>query len=417
MGVHRSALRCGRRWPALAAVALTLAAGGARAGIEPAPAPAGSEASLAAALADLGLALLRQPGPANAVVSPLATAAALGMVHAGTAGAAEHEIEALFGPRKGGARAFKVRLPALLKQLAGGPAAAPFVMAGRVWIDPEVAASVPAPYTQRLAARLQADAARLSFAEPEAARAQINAWTAEHSAGRITGLLPTGSLTPASQIVLTAAIHFRSPWEQPFDAAQTAPRSFNGAAGATVPTLVDERVVQQARVDGNLVLEVPFAGGAFALLVGVPAAGGSVEALLTGLSGSELARWRGALQPIKCELALPRFDIAPTSTPLKSALEGLGVKTVFSAAADLRPMLGRHARNLHLDDVHHAAGITIDERGGEAVAATAATVRAKSLALPVPTCAVERAFVFAVVHRRTGTPLFLGRVGDPARTQ
>ena len=47
-------------------------------------------------------------------------------------------------------------------------------------------------------------------------------------------------------------------------------------------------------------------------------------------------------------------------------------------------MLGKNARTMHLDDVHHAAGITIDEQGGEAVAATGATVRAKSITVPSP---------------------------------
>ena len=133
--------------------------------------------------------------------------------------------------------------------------------------------------------------------------------------------------------------------------------------------------------------------------------------------GEQLARWRAALKPLKCELALPKFVIAPQAGSLKSTLQGLGVMTVFTEAADLRPMLGRGAHQMHLDDVYQAAGITVDEQGGEAVAAAAATVRSKSLAIPVPPCAVDRAFSFALLHQATGTPLFVGRVGDPARTE
>ena len=188
--------------------------------------------------------------------------------------------------------------------------------------------------------------------------------------------------------------------------------------------MVDERSVAQTRVDGALVMELPFAQGAggsaggsaasaYALLLAVPAEGRSADALLQAMSGAELARWRAALQPVRCELALPRFDIKPQTGSLKTALQTLGVKTVFTDQADLRPMLGRQARRMHLDDVHHAAGITIDEQGGEAVAAAAATVRAKSISLPAPACAVDRAFVFAVVHRASGTPLFVGRVTEP----
>ena len=56
---------------------------------------------VAAPLADLGQALLRQAPTSNAVISPVATAVALGLVQAGAQGPAEHEIEALLG----GARA------------------------------------------------------------------------------------------------------------------------------------------------------------------------------------------------------------------------------------------------------------------------------------------------------------------------
>lgn len=384
--------------------------------------PAGaSDDSPAAALADLGQALLRQAGAANAVVSPLATAVALGLVQAGASGAAEHEIEALFGARPSGPRALRQTLPALLRQLRGNTAGAsgapsPLSLAARLWVDAGAAPAVPAAYTQRLASRWQADAVRVSFSESEAARAQINGWTAERTAGRIQDLLPAGSVGAATQLALTSAVHFRSPWAKPFDSTQTTARPFKTAGGQSksVATMVDERAVLQARVDGQLVMEIPFARGGFALLVAVPDEGGSAAPVF---GGAQLARWRGALQPAQCELALPRFAIAPQSASIKPALQALGVRTVFTDAADLGPMLGRAARQMHLDDVHHAAGITVDEHGGEAVAAAAATLRSKSLALPVAPCAVDRAFAFALVHQASGTAVFVGRVGDPAHLE
>ncbi len=387
------------------------------AGASEAPPP--SDAATVAAIADLGLAMLRQPGPANAVVSPVATAAALGMVHAGLLGPAEQEIEALFGPRGTGPNSFKQRLPVLLKQVGegNGSGPSPYVMAGRVWMDKGVAPFVPAGYTQRMAMRYKADAARVVFAHSDETRGLINGWTAEHTAGRITELLPPGSISPATKLTLTSAIHFRSAWAKPFDAAVTEPRPFQAASGAKpVPTLLDERSVLQAQVDGTQVLSLPFAGPAYALLLAVPAEGSNVDTLMKGLSGATLARWQGALQAQKCKLALPKFSIAAKAGSLRPVLEGLGVKTVFTTDADLKPMLGRQAKDVHLDDVYQAAGITIDERGGEAVAAAAATLQSKGLALmpeAVPDCAVQRPFMFAVVHRPSGTALFMGRVGDP----
>ena len=182
-------------------------------------------------LTDLGQALLRQASGPNAVVSPVATAVALGLEQAGANGAAETEIEALFGAGRAGARALRQTLPALLRQMQGeggvataAPAvvATPLTLASRMWVDNAAAAAVPAAYTQRLAARWQADALRVSFAQSEVTRGQINSWTADRTGGRIKDLLPAGSVNAATRMALTSAVYFRSPWQNPFDPAQTA---------------------------------------------------------------------------------------------------------------------------------------------------------------------------------------------------
>ena len=391
------------------------------------PVDAAALRATTAALGDLGLALLRDAPGANAVVSPLAVATVLGLVHAGASGATEHEIEALFGGARTGAAAMRQALPALSAQLRDegaaatpGPAAR---LAARAWVDRRVAADVPTSYKRRLALRHGADALTLSFADTEAARGQINRWTAEHTAGRVSELLPAGSLAKSTQITLTAAVHFRSAWDKPFDAGQTEARPFatSGGGQAAVPTLVDERPVAQAVVDGALLYALPFAGG-YDLVVALPtgSASGEVEALLKGLSGASFARWHAALKApptARCAFALPKFSFAPKAGSIKAPLERLGVKRAFTDRAELRPMLGRSAAGAHVDDVHHAAGMAIDEAGGEAVAAAAATVKPKSLATPTPACAVDRAFAFVVMHRASGVPLFVGRVGDPARSE
>jgi serpin B len=385
-----------------------------------APAP---EVNAAFALGDLGQALLRQSKATNAVVSPVAVATALGLVQAGANGPAEHEIEALFGAGRAGAGALRHELPQLVRQVQGGEGS-PLSMAAHMWVDQAAAASVPAAYSKRLLQRWQAEATRVSFAQSETARQQINTWTASHTGGKVAELLPSGSVHAGTQAVLTTAVHFKSPWERPFNPDKTEPRAFKTAGGDSkpVPTMVDERGVMQAQIDGHLVMELPFTKG-YSLLLAVPAEGGAPTAgaaagAAAGVvvpGGDQLTRWRSALKPLKCELALPRFAIAPQAGSLKTALQSLGVQTVFSDAADLRPMLGRGATKVHLEDLHHAAGITVDEAGGEAVAASAATVSSKSFAAPVPPCAVDRAFSFALLHQATGTPLFVGRIGDPTR--
>ncbi|MBL8341645.1 MAG: hypothetical protein JNL30_09265 [Rubrivivax sp.] len=395
-------------------------------------------ANASIALGDLGLALLRDAPGANAVVSPLAVATVLGMVQSGAEGATEREIEALFGGGRAGAQAMRVALPALSAQLRGGAAASrdaasPVRQAARVWIDSAVAKDMPGGFRRRIALRHAADAMVLSFADAEAARVQINGWAAEHTAGRVKDLLPAGSVARSTQVALTAALHFRSAWDKPFDAGRTEARPFATSAGvpSSVPTLNDERAIAQAVVEGTQLYALPFASG-FDLVIALPAAAaaggtpgaaapaGEVDALVKGLSGATFARWHGELKaqaPVRCSFAMPKLAFAPKAGSAKASLQRLGVQRAFTDRAELRPMLGRLAGTAHVDDVHHAAGITLDEWGGEAVAAAAATVKPKSLAPALPACAVDRPFAFVVMHRASGAPLFVGRVGEPAKAE
>ena len=392
------------------------------------PGPAGifttptHDTATAASLADLGLALLQQQSSVsgkaqvNAVVSPLSAASALGMVHAGAGGETGRELATLLSSSAAGQQGFASRLPSVLQRLAAKTGAdSPFVMASRVWIRKDVASAVPAPYAATVKARYNAEAAVLSFDNGEAARKAINGWTSDQTRKRIPELLPAGSITPTTKVVVTNAIHFKSKWALPFDPKATESKPFHAANGAKlVPTMVDERAVLQGTVDNLSVMELPFANMAYALMIAMAPKGHTLDALEKDLAGIDMAAWSGQLKASTCRLELPRFAIDAKAGSLKTALQALGVRTLFTDQADLSPLLGKAAAGTQVDDVYHSATIVIDETGGEAAAATAATIQAKSFQLPPPACAVDRPFVFAVVHKGTGAPLFVGKVADPS---
>lgn len=384
-----------------------------------------SQIALSASLAELALDLMRQQSASsgdaqvNSVVSPFSLATTLGMLHAGTTGPGAQELAALMGPRTAGERAYSRQLPDLIKRLSAADAGkSRFKTASRLWVDRGVVAELPAAYLSAVQKRYRADGAVLKFSEAEAARGQINAWVSDKTAQRIPELMPSGSVLPTTRLVLTNAIHFKSPWAEPFDPARTTNKPFNltGQASKPVPTMVGQHEVRTGVVDNVTVIELPFAGDAYALTIGMPPAGHTLNAFETDLDGSELAAWTTQLKPTTCRVELPKFDIAPKARPLKPALEALGVRTVFGPEADLTPMLGKSGRGVSVDNVFQSAMVTIDEQGGEAAAATGAAMVAKSFSpAPPVVCAVDRPFIFAITHRASGAPVFVGKVADPTR--
>ncbi len=374
------------------------------------------DAVTAATLGDLGLALLRLPsagpGPRNVAYSPWSVASALALVHAGSAGAAASELSALVEPAVAGGQFYTRRLPALIQRLDAAPGGQVRI-ANRLWLRADVASSVPGTYAALTRERFGADVGLYSRGG-EPARAAINEWVSARTSGAVPQLLPAGSVTPTTKLVLVNAVHFKSPWARPFDPRATVPRPFATPDGPQpVPTMVGERAVRRGSVDGMEVIEIPFVDRVHALRVAMPARTEPLPAAEQRLAGADLASWGDRLEPGTCRVHLPRFSVAAQAQSLKPPLAALGVRTVFSDRADLRPMLGRAATGAQVDDVFHAASVVIDERGGEAAAGTAATVMAKSLAMPAPDCVVDRPFLFAIVHVDSGTPLFVGRVTDP----
>lgn len=384
------------------------------------------DAAAAVVLADLGLALLRAgsgrdsatPSPAsgNEVWSPSALAAVLARLHDGTAGKANEEIAALVESSVARGQFFGTQLPGLLGRM---DQAAPSVLksANRLWIRADLYPSVPPAFVAGSARWPGADVALFPLGDVEVGRAAINDWVAQRTGQSIRELIRRGGITPTTQIALVSAVHFRSPWAQPFDASQTAPRSFQASGGVSMPpTMSAVRGVRKGLMadQGVEVLELPFADKQYALTIVMPAPGHSLTAIERRLSGIEWVSWGERLSDLSCRVRLPRFAIGGETRSLKPRLAALGVRSVFGPGADLGPMLGSVTSAATVDDLVQAAQVSIDEAGGEASAAAAVTVWAKSMPAPVPDCAVDRAFLFAITHGESRTPIFMGRVSDPS---
>jgi serpin B len=380
---------------------------------------------LASALASLGINLLRQQSAwaktaeGNAVVSPLSLALALGVLHAGTRGEGARELASLLGAPADGERIYAAGLPALMQRLAqAGEASSALTTANRIWIDDSIAAQLAAGYADTVKRRFDADVASAPFSRSAEATRTINDWLTLKTAHRIPQSIPVGALSSATRLAVTSAIHFKGRWTRSFPAAVPAPFQLPGGVPRDVPMLVGERQLRFGTLDGVLVIELPFAKTSLSLFVAVPPAGRALQEFEAGLKGKDVAGWSARLgNPALCFLYMPKFEVAPVSLSLTPALQSLGVKTPFSVSADLTPMLGTAGRGVRLDAVLQSATIKIDEQGGEAAAATVVgVVRVGPAAqAPTPVCAVDRPFLFALVHKPSGTPLFLGRVADPTQ--
>jgi serpin B len=266
-----------------------------------------------------------------------------------------------------------------------------------------------APYLDLLAEHYGAGMHVVDFQQAtEPARLTINGWVARQTEDRIQDLLPAGSVSPATRLVLTNTVYFNAAWATPFHKDRTSPADFKRLDGTTTKVQMMSRRghIAYAQEGGVQAVELPYQGDEVSLLVLLPDEG-RFDAFEAALDPALLGTLVGKLQKTDLILSLPRFE-SDSTLGMKESLAALGIKDLFGAGADLSGMNGR--KDLYVSNVLHKAFIKVTEAGTEAGGATGVIIDVVS-APPVVTA--DRPFLYVLRDRPTGSLLFVGRVTTP----
>lgn len=258
-----------------------------------------------------------------------------------------------------------------------------------------------------------AELGRVDFTtQTEAARNTINDWVAEQTNDRILDLLPRGSVTPDTRLVLTNAIYFLGDWQSPFDAEDT----YEGRFRVTPEEQIDATMMHQtgsfryAELPHAQVLEMPYQGDDVSMLLVLPDETTGLADAEDWLNADTLLDTVDALEMTRVDVKLPKFQMEMDAS-LKRPLVELGKPTAFSGSANFSGMADA---NLTISDVIHKAFLRVDEKGTEAAAATGVIIGLTSV--PPPPSAyfhADHPFLLAMRDNRTESLLFLGRVMRP----
>jgi serpin B len=389
----------------------------------------------------------RLPGQGNLVFSPASIATALRLVLLGARGETAAQIAAALhldipdgaAPARQAAQELQA-VSAILSDLAAGDLTlrAPNAM----WVQSGL--PLEPSFTAAVAAAAAVAVRDADFRQAaEQARQEINQFIAEQTAGKISDLLGPGVVSAATSLVLASAVYLKAAWAHPFPAGATHDAVFYLGPGqpdprqpdphqpgpgtqVTVPTMRLRARLRYLRGDGYQAVELPYAGARLGMVIllpdpasgpgsGDPADTGPGHLLAGGVvrdagPGGLLAR----LAPRQVSLALPRFKVT-SGFALRPVLAALGMPLAFTDEADFSGITA--AQRLRIDEVVHQAYIDVNEAGTEAAAATAVVMTAAARSVhpePPVEMIVDRPFRFAITDLRSGLPLFLGRVSDPA---
>jgi serpin B len=270
----------------------------------------------------------------------------------------------------------------------------------------------------------------------------INRWVSDETEERIEDLLPLGSITPLTRLVLTNAIYFKATWKYRF-AKGTADDTFTLLDGSQVTVSMMQQIAEFKYVEekgwykaielpyigdklsmiillpaadqfGKFSLELPYIGDKLSMIILLPAAdqfgkfsrelnAKQVRDILEGMKDTEDIQ----MDTEEIHLYMPKFEYT-SEFNLKATLTDLGMPDAFVfGAADFSGMDG--SRELFIGDVFHKAFVSVDENGTEGGGGTAAQMPC-ALSTKVK---LDHPFIFLIRDIETGTILFMGRVMDP----
>jgi serpin B len=336
------------------------------------------------------------------------------MAYEGAAGQTAGEMQKVFNfnPDKAAGRAAFAGLGKELETAAEG---AEFKQANSFWVLPGYR-FLP-EYLKALTDDYKADARQANFTgNPEAARQEINLWTAEQTKDKIKDLFPPNSLTTLTRMVLVNAVYFKGLWEKSFPKERTNEADFTPYSGApvkakmmTFPKNADLDYTENEEVQA---LRLPYKGGTLAMLLVLPRDAAKFAAFEKGLDAAALAGLRAGLGREKVKVFLPRFTFSSMFS-LNDALAGLGMPLAFTDAADFSGIDG--SKRLYIQKAVQKAFIEVNEEGTEAAAATGVAMGLKSIDMPAAVFRADRPFLFFIEDTKSGAVLFMGRVENPAK--
>jgi serine protease inhibitor len=357
--------------------------------------------------------------PENLVLSPYSVAIALAMVRNGAVGPTASEIDDVLHapgrpPLDGGMNALTrhVESRAGEHELPEGETAEVDVsVASSLWGQRDL--TWEQEFLDVLGREYGAGVRLVDYrADAEGARGLINEWTGEHTAGKIPELVPEGVLDELTRLVLVNAIHFKAPWKEPFEGEESdVPFTLTNGERVEVD-MVSQQVgaASYAEGDGWVAAGLPYVGDELAMALIVPDDLADFEAELDGEVLADLLEGLSPQGPVR--VVMPRWDFR-SRVALNQVLAQLGMPRAFDPdRADFTAMT--REERLHLTHVLHEATVTVDEKGTEAAAATAAVMGITSAPVgPPPEVVADRPFLFVIHDVTTATPLFVGRVADP----
>jgi serpin B len=346
-----------------------------------------------------------EPANANVIISPISVSQVLQMILAGANGNTADEIVNAFGDDLSADEliAQGKNVNQWLNTRKGNPI---IELSNSVFYDKN-SVNLLSDYKTNLQENFDASLFGEDFGDAENSLSIINSWVNDKTKGRITSILE--EISPDEVMFLVNSLYLKADWKDGFAEEGTRDRDFTLQNGAVVqtPTMSADRVFSTYSDKELVAVELPYKDEEISMYL-IKSENGVVNELISSFDYDKFKKMKEGLAQKRLIFTMPKFKVEYKNEDVKSALQLLGIKTAFTSGADLSSIA--EEKNLALSRVVHKTYMTVDERGTEGAAVTAAGVVLTNMP---PVVDFNSPFIFVLADSKADHILFMGRISDP----
>ncbi|XP_027731941.1 serpin I2 [Vombatus ursinus] len=356
---------------------------------------------------------IRSSNEENIIFSPLGARLVLGMVQMGAKGKAQHQIrKALRLPEDSTGEEFSA-LKSFLSAIPPKRQEFTFHLANALYLQEGFL--VKEQYLHSNKAFFQSAVKLVDFQDAKSCAEAISTWVENKTDGKIKNMFSTEDFGPLTRLVLVNAIYFKGDWKQRFREEETQPMDFTIKDGSIIKVPM-MRMQLRTKLGyfthsqmNYQVVELPYEGNEFSLILLLPEEGIAIEEVEKIISVDQIQDWLSEMREEHVEISLPRFQIEQ-KLDFKEAFKALNITEIFSGGCDLSGIAD--SSDLHVSQITQKIAFVINEDGSEAAASTGGQVPI-IMSLDFNQFVANRPFLFILKNNPTESILFMGRVTNP----
>ncbi|XP_049630424.1 serpin I2 [Suncus etruscus] len=349
----------------------------------------------------------------NIVFSPLGTILALGMIQLGAKGKAQQQIrQTLKFQETSKGEEFSV-LKSFFSAISEKKQEFTFNLANALYIQEGF--TVKEQYLHGNKEFFQSAIKLVDFQDTKACAETISNWVEKTTDGKIKDMFTGEEFGPLTRLVLVNAIYFKGDWEQKFKKESTQLMDFTKKDGTTINIPMMKALLKtkygyfSESSMSYQVLELPYKGNEFSLIIILPAEDVAIEEMEKLITAPQIWKWFSEMEEEEVEISLPRFKIEQ-KLDFKDALYSLNITEIFSGGCDLSGITD--SSEVYVSQVMQKNFFELNEEGSEAATSTGVNIPV-IMSLARNQFIANHPFLFIVKNNKTESILFMGRVTNP----